>query len=80
MSVIYPPYTRGKQVTIPAEIRKALGLKQGDAVIFETVSERALVRRAAKPDAFAAYRGRYRQGAGKTREDFNAELRALREE
>lgn len=67
------------QITIPAEIRKALGLKRGDAVIFETVSEGVLVRRAVKPDTFAAYRGRYREGAGKTREDINAKLRALRE-
>lgn len=64
------------QITIPAEIRQFLGLKRGDAVIFETVPDGVLVRRAAKPDAFAAYRGRYREGAGKTRKDINAELRA----
>lgn len=67
------------QITIPVKMREALGLKQGDVVIFETVSEGILLRRAVRPDAFAAYRGRYREGAGITREEINAELRALRE-
>ncbi len=33
------------QVTIPAEVRKALGLKQGDMLAFEVQAEYAVVRK-----------------------------------
>ncbi|MDO8846763.1 MAG: AbrB/MazE/SpoVT family DNA-binding domain-containing protein [Coriobacteriia bacterium] len=33
------------QVTIPAEVREALGLKQGDMLVFEVQAEYAVVRK-----------------------------------
>ena len=68
------------QVTVPAEIRKLLRLKQGDRVVFETKDEQVVLRRVQPDDAFAKYAGRYRDGEGKTREEINAELRTLRGE
>lgn len=68
------------QVTLPADIRRALRLEQGDKVIFTTEGDTVTLRRASKADAFASYAGRYREGAGKTREEINAELRELRGE
>ena len=38
------------------------------------------IRRTSKTNAFAAYAGCLREGAGKTREQINAELRGLRGE
>lgn len=64
------------QITVPHEIRKFLGVKPGDQLVFETSGARANVRpvRAASP--FAPYRGigNGRQGSGK-----KAILRTLRE-
>ena len=68
------------QVTLPADIRRALRLEQGDKVVFTTEGDTVTLRRASKADAFASYAGRYREGAGKTREEINAELRELRGE
>ena len=68
------------QLTVPAEIRKALRLKQGDRVVFETKDGGVMLRRAPKENAFAKYAGRYRVGEGKTREEIGAELRELRGE
>lgn len=68
------------QVTLPADIRRALRLEQGDKVVFTTEGDTVTLRRASKADAFASYAGRYRDGAGKTREEINAELRELRGE
>ncbi len=68
------------QVTVPVEIRKLMHLKQGDRLVFEVAGEQVTLRRAQKPDAFARYAGRYREGRGKTREEINAEVRELRGE
>jgi antitoxin PrlF len=66
------------QVTLPAEIRRLLRLKQGDRVVFEARNDAVTLRRVQVRDAFAKYAGRYREGRGKTREEINAELRELR--
>lgn len=68
------------QVTVPAEIRKLLRLKQGDRVVFESRDDQVTLRRVQKENPFASYAGRYRVGQGKTREEINAELRELRGE
>jgi antitoxin PrlF len=39
--------TRKGQITIPAEIRRALGLKEGDKIAVELTDDQATVRRAA---------------------------------
>ncbi len=68
------------QVTVPAEIRKLLRLKQGDRIVFVAEEDHVTLRRAHNEDAFAKYAGRYRTGRGKTREEINTELRELRGE
>ena len=68
------------QVTLPADIRRLLHLEQGDKVVFSAEGNTVTLRRASKADAFMNYAGRYRKGAGKTREEINAELRELRGE
>ena len=66
------------QVTVPLEIRKLLRLKQGDRVVFEAKDDLITLRRVQKGDVFAHFAGRYREGAGRTREEINADLRELR--
>lgn len=68
------------QVTLPADIRRALRLEQGDKVVFTAEGDTVTLRRAPKANTFAAYAGRYREGVGKTRETINTELRELRGE
>ena len=66
------------QVTVPLEIRKLLRLKQGDRVVFEATDDLVTLRRVQKGGVFDRFAGRYRKGAGRTREEINAELRELR--
>ena len=68
------------QITLPAEIRRALRVAKGDKIVFREEGGTVTVRRATKADAFARYAGRYREGEGKTRAQINAELRELRGE
>ena len=68
------------QVTLPADIRRLLHLEQGDRVVFSAEGNTVTLRRASKADAFADYAGRFREGAGKTRDEILAELRGLRGE
>ena len=68
------------QVTVPAEIRKLLRLKQGDRIVFIAEEDHVTLRRVHQGDAFAKYAGRYRSGRGKTRDEINSELRELRGE
>jgi antitoxin PrlF len=63
------------QITVPHEIRKLLGVKQGDSLIFESDGARAHVRPLRRTSPFAKYRG-IGSGAPGGRK---ALLRALRE-
>lgn len=45
------------QVTIPVEIRRFLGVKEGDKVTFESKGGRVQVSAELKPDRFAKYAG-----------------------
>jgi antitoxin PrlF len=46
------------QVTVPVEVRRRLGLKQGDRVAFEVADGTATLRPVpAEPDAFTRYAG-----------------------
>lgn len=53
--------TEKGQVTIPQEIRHALGIRPGDEVAFDCEGEHAVLRRVARPEQVAervaAYRG-----------------------
>lgn len=67
------------QVTIPAEVRTALGVSQGDAVSFELRKDGSVVLRIAKRESpFAKYAGKLSQGTGRTAKQIVEELREAR--
>jgi AbrB family looped-hinge helix DNA binding protein len=64
------------QITVPHEIRKFLGVKPGDHLVFETSGARANVRPVRAKSAFAPYRG---IGNGRASSGRRAVVRTLRE-
>ena len=45
------------QITVPLRIRKELGVKPGDSIVFEKQGETVIVRPVRKESPFAKYRG-----------------------
>ena len=70
--------TRKGQVTIPKDIRAALGVKEGDSLVFEVENGVAKVRAVRKPVSFADYAGAWREGEGMSWEEINADIRESR--
>ncbi len=66
------------QVTIPVDIRRALGVREGDTVVFEADARGVRLRPLQEADVFAEYEGAWREGEGQTTEEINAWLRELR--
>lgn len=66
------------QVTIPKSIRKALGVREGDSLVFEVEDGEARVRPLRTPVSFADYEGAWREGEGMSWEEVNAYVRDLR--
>lgn len=67
------------QLTIPKEVRQALGLKEGDSVLFELEADGgARVRVVRRPVSFADYAGIWREGEGLSIRGVNAYMRELR--
>jgi AbrB family looped-hinge helix DNA binding protein len=68
------------QLTIPREVRRALGVKEGDSLLFEIGDggEEVRVRVARKPVSFADYAGVWREGEGMSGEEVNAYVGDLR--
>ena len=66
------------QVTIPEEIRRVLGIDEGDSVIFEADADGVHLRPAHPISAFAQYAGIWREGEGLTVDEINARLRDMR--
>lgn len=67
------------QVTIPADIRRALRVRKGDVVVFEVDAGGVRLRPLREgADVFAEYEGAWREGEGETVEEINAWLRELR--
>lgn len=66
------------QVTIPKDVRTALGVKEGDSLVFEVENGGARVSVIRKPVSFADYEGAWREGEGMTWGEINAEIRDLR--
>lgn len=66
------------QVTIPKDVRTALGVKEGDSLIFEVENGGARVSVVRKPVSFADYAGAWREGEGMTIEEVNDHIRELR--
>ena len=68
----------GGRVVLPVAVRKALGLREGDTVVFEVVQDGSVQLTAErKDDPFSEYAGALRQGRGKP---LDAIIRELREE
>lgn len=67
------------QITIPREVRRALGVKEGDRLIFEETNGEMVVRPAKKDSPFAKYRGIGTPGIGKGREAVIRFVRSLRD-
>ncbi len=67
------------QVTIPAEVRDALGLREGDTVSFEVDDQdQARLRAVRVRSLFARYAGALREDRGLDAEGVVAELRDVR--
>ena len=67
------------QVTIPAEVRDALGLREGDTISFEVDDQdQARLRAVRVGSPFARYAGALREDRGLDAEGVVAELRDAR--
>jgi antitoxin PrlF len=68
------------QLTIPKEVRRALGVREGDSLLFEMDEggEQVRVRVERKPVSFADYEGAWREGKGMSFADVDEYMRELR--
>jgi antitoxin PrlF len=67
------------QVTIPKEVRRALRIRAGDTLVFETDEEGVRIRPRRPANVFVEYEGIWREGEGETAEEINAWIRELRD-
>ena len=68
------------QLTIPKEVRRALGVREGDSLLFEVNEddEQVRVRVERKPVSFADYEGAWREGEGMGLAEVDEYMRELR--
>jgi AbrB family looped-hinge helix DNA binding protein len=66
------------QITIPHEIRRLLGVKAGDKLVFESAGGRTQVRPLRTRSPFSKYRGIGNGSAGGGKKKVVEEIRALR--
>ena len=66
------------QITLPYQIRRLLGVKEGDRVVFESDEEGVRVRPVRRPSPFARYRGIGNPGLGSGRKAVIGYVRRLR--
>ena len=66
------------QITVPHEVRRALGVQTGDQMIFEGDEEGVRVRPVSKKSPFAKYRGIGNPGIPSGRKAINRWLRETR--
>jgi antitoxin PrlF len=64
------------QITVPRAVRQALGVKEGDKLIFEHNGDQMIVRPDKQKNGFAKYMGIGNPGSAEGRE---AVIRAVRE-
>ena len=68
------------QVTMPIEMRRMLGVRTGDTLIFESDAAGVHVRPVRRRSSFSKYRGIGNPGIGPGREGITRWLRGLRGE
>ena len=68
------------QITVPQEVRRALGVRVGDRLVFESVGQEVRVRAVKTKSAFSKYRGIGNPGVGSGRKNISIWLRRLRGE
>ena len=66
------------QITVPREVRHALGVKPGDKVVFEQNGKEVSVRPVRSKSVFAKYRGIGNPGMPSGRERVARKVRELR--
>ncbi len=66
------------RVTIPKDVRTALGGREGDTLVFGAEDGGARVGVIRGPVGFADYEGAWREGGGMTWGEINAGIRELR--
>jgi len=66
------------QITVPQEIRRLLGVRPGDHLLFESDKDGVRVQPVRKKSAFARYRGIGTPGIGPGKRAINRWLRELR--
>ena len=67
------------QITIPIKVRQALGVKEGDRLVFEQNGGDMVVRPVKKESPFAKYQGIGTPGIGKGRQAVIDYVRSLRD-
>ena len=75
---IHAKITSKGQITIPLKVRQALGVKEGDKLVFEQNGTEMVVRPEKRESRFAKYAGIGNPGIGKGRKavvDFIREMR-----
>ena len=68
------------QVTVPREVRRALGVRAGDRLVFESDGQGVRVRAVRSKSSFSKYRGIGNPGIGSGRKNIGRWLRDLREQ
>ena len=66
------------QITVPREVRRLLGVRAGDRLLFESDGEGVRVRPVRRKSAFSKYRGIGNPGIGSGRKGISRWLRELR--
>ena len=66
------------QVTIPKAVREALGVTEGDSLLFEVEDTNIRVRADREPVSFADYAGVWREEEGMSWDEVNDYFRDLR--
>jgi AbrB family looped-hinge helix DNA binding protein len=66
------------QITVPREVRRALGVRTGDKLLFESDGKGIRVRPVRSRSAFSKYRGIGNPGIATGRKSINQWLRGIR--
>jgi AbrB family looped-hinge helix DNA binding protein len=66
------------QITVPREVRRLLGVRAGDRLLFESDGQGVRVRPVRTKSAFSKYRGIGNPGIGSGRKHISRWLRELR--